>query len=899
MSMLLLWLRGLIARRPGRLIGTACGVAAAVALLAALGSFLAASKATMTRRAVADVAVDWQVLLATGSNPAPAGMAVAATPKVRAALPVGYAASTGLSAAAGGQVQSTGAAVVLGLPGGYEQTFPQQLRTLAGSGSTGADSPGVPGVLLAQQTAANLHVGPGGTLTIGRAGLRPVSVGVARVVDLPQANSLFQAVGAPAGAQPSAPPDNVVLLPGGLWHQLFDPLAAVHPEQVRTQIHVRLDHALPHDPAAAYSTALSAGHHLESRLAGAGVVGNNLAAALAAARSDSLYAQVLFVFLGLPGAILAALLTAAGAGAGAERRRREQGLLRARGADPATLLRLAAGETVLVAVTGGLLGLALAALIGRVAFGAAGFGASPAQSVAWAGGAAGAGLLIAAGAVLLPARRDLREISVAVSRGSAARAGRPGWLRYPIDLLLLAGAGAVFAVTSRTGYTLVLAPEGSASISVSYWAFAGPALLWLGSGLLAWRLADLLLGPGKRLLAAGLRPIAGNLAVTVAATMGRQRRVIARSVVLLALAVSFAASTATFNATYRQQAEVDARLSNGGDVTATYPAGAIVSPRTAASLATIPGVRGVEPLVHRFAYIGSDLQDLYGVRPSTISTAVSLQDAYFTGGSAQELMAVLARQPDSILVSAETVKDYQLRLGDQVTLRLQDSRTKMLTPVVFRYAGIVKEFPTAPKDSFFITNASYVAARTGTGTGTVSAFVLDTAGSNPAAVAGRVRALTGSSAAVSDITSTRRAVGSSLTAVDLAGLTRVELFFAVVLAVTAGGLLLGLGLAERRRTFALASALGARPRQLASFVWSEAAFILLGGLAAGGLTGALLARMLVSVLTGVFDPAPAHLAVPWLYLAAVVVLTGGAVVAAVAALGRLLRRPVLSELGDL
>jgi len=379
--------------------------------------------------------------------------------------------------------------------------------------------------------------------------------------------------------------------------------------------------------------------------------------------------------------------------------------------------------------------------------------------------------------------------------------------------------------------------------------------------------------------------------------MGRQRRVIARSVVLLALAVSFAASTATFNATYRQQAEVDARLSNGGDVTATYPAGAIVSPQAAASLATIPGVRGVEPLVHRFAYIGSDLQDLYGVRPSTISTAVSLQDAYFTGGSAQELMAVLARQPDSILVSAETVKDYQLRLGDQVTLRLQDSRTTMLTPVVFRYAGIVKEFPTAPKDSFFITNASYVAARTGTDT--VSAFVLDTAGSNPAAVAGRVRALTGSSAAVSDITSTRRAVGSSLTAVDLAGLTRVELAFAVVLAVAAGGLLLGLGLAERRRTFALASALGARPRQLASFVWSEAAFILLGGLAAGALTGALLARMLVSVLTGVFDPAPAHLAVPWLYLAAVVVLTGGAVVAAVAALGRLLRRPVLSELGDL
>ncbi len=896
MSTLLLWMRGLARRHRGRLLGTACGVAVAVALLASLGSFLAASKATMTRQAVAGVAVDWQVLVATGSDPLRARQTVASTPGVQAALPVGYAASTGLSATAGGATQSTGAAVALGLPGGYEQSFPQQIRSLAGSAATGTPA-GLADVLLAQQTAANLHIGPGAALSIGRAGLPPVTLRVARVVDLPQANSLFQSVGAPSGGQPSAPPDNVLLLPAGLWHQLFDPVALAQPDQVRTQVHVQLTHALPHDPAAAYTAALGAGHNLESRLAGTGMVGNNLAAALSAARSDALYAQVLFVFLGLPGAILAALLTAALAGAGADRRRREQGLLRARGATSRTLLRLAGAEAALVGVTGSLLGLAVAALVGRSAFGSAAFGASGGQGIVWAAGASAAGLLIAAATMLLPPRRDLRETTVAASRGSTARAGRPVWLRYPLDLLALVGAGAVFAVTSRAGYTLVLAPEGSASISVSYWAFAGPALLWLGSGLLAWRLSDLLLGRGRRLLAAGLRPVAGNLAGTVAASMGRQRRVIARSIVLLALAISFAGSTATFNATYRQQAEVDARLSNGGDVTATYPAGARVSPAVGASLATVPGVRRVEPLQHRFAYIGTDLQDLYGVRPTTVRAAVSLQNAYFTGGSAAQLMSTLARQPDSILVSAETVKDYQLRLGDPITLRLQDSRTRTLTPVSFRYAGIVKEFPTAPKDSFFITNAGYVAARTGTDT--VSAFILDTAGSNPAAVAGRVRALTGPAAAVTDITSTRTAVGSSLTAVDLAGLTRVELAFAVVLAVAAGGLLLGLGLAERRRTFALAAALGARPRQLAGFVYSEASLILLAGLGAGAVTGTLLSRMLVTVLTGVFDPAPAHLAVPWGYLAAVVALTVAAVLGAVAALGKLLRRPVLTELRDL
>ena len=57
-------------------------------------------------------------------------------------------------------------------------------------------------------TAANLHAGPGDTIRIERAGQPPMTVAVAGVVDLPFANSLFQKVGAPSGAQPSAPPDN-------------------------------------------------------------------------------------------------------------------------------------------------------------------------------------------------------------------------------------------------------------------------------------------------------------------------------------------------------------------------------------------------------------------------------------------------------------------------------------------------------------------------------------------------------------------------------------------------------------------------------------------------------------------------------------------------------------------
>ncbi|MGY5050271.1 hypothetical protein ACWDE0_32435 [Streptomyces sp. 900105755] len=50
--------------------------------------------------------------------------------------------------------------------------------------------------------------------------------------------------------------------------------------------------------------------------------------------------------------------------------------------------------------------------------------------------------------------------------------------------------------------------------------------------------------------------------------------------------------------------------------------------------------------------------------------------------------------------------------GDTVDLRIQDARTKSLRTVPFHYAGIAKEFPTAPKDSFFVANAAYIAQAT-------------------------------------------------------------------------------------------------------------------------------------------------------------------------------------------
>lgn len=873
----LTWIQGLVVHRSARLGAVSAGVAVAVALLASLGMFLTSSKATMTQRSIATVAVDWQIEAQAGAKPAAILSKVRANPSIIKALPVAFGSTSGFEARPGKSLQQTGAGVVLGLFPTYRNTFPAELRQLVGSSD---------GILVAQQTAANLQVGIGDEVSFHRGPLGSVRLQVTGIIDFSQANSLFQKVGSPVGAQPQAPPDNVVVVSLDRWHRLFDPLINKGLGSQHYQIHARIDHSLPPDPGAAFSMVTGEALNLEAKLSGRGLVGNNIGAALDAARSDALYAQVMFLFLGLPGAVLAGLQTTTLALSSGESRLREQALLRIRGASVAQALRLAILEAAAVAALGGALGLAGAAILGRAVLKSAVFGASLRSEIFPVIWALLAGIVVATLAIARPAVMAARHEAVNRAGRSSLRSGVPRWQQHYLDLVLLTLSAVVFWATGNNGYQLVLAPEGAPQISVSYWAFAAPLFLWLGMGLLIARLASAGLQRGRGVLARMTRPLAGELSGTVAASMDRQRILLSRAVVLVALTIAFAMSTAVFNSTYRKQAHVDALLTNGADVAVTESPGVNVGPGETARLAQVAGVSSVEPLQHRFAYVGADLQDLYGVRPASIVNATGLQDAYFLGGTAQQLMGKLAASPDAVLVSDETVKDFQLRPGDSLRLRLRTGTDNTLVSVPFHYAGIVREFPTAPSDSFLVANADYIAKQTVSEA--VGSFLVNTDIASPRSVATALRTRLGSSAQVSDISSSERLVGSSLTAVDLSGLTKIELGFALVLAATATGLVLSLGLAERRRTFAIATALGAKSKQLGAFIWSEAAFVGVGGISMGILSGYLLSYMLVEILTGVFDPPPSSLSFPWIYLAAVggiAVVAGFA--AGLAAIGRM------------
>jgi putative ABC transport system permease protein len=458
-------------------------------------------------------------------------------------------------------------------------------------------------------------------------------------------------------------------------------------------------------------------------------------------------------------------------------------------------------------------------------------------------------------------------------------------------LVALAVAGLVYWLTVRTSFSAVVNPDSNPTLSLSVYMFLAPALLWVGATLLLVRI-------GGRALSSVASRAAGERATSwlrfQLVSIGRRGPAINRGLVLVGLLLAFGVEVSLFGATYDQQARVDAQLTLGADVVVRTPPSPHATAGVARDLSHTPGVAGFTGVDHSYAYVGPDLQDTFGIDPLTIRRATSLRNSYFLGGSANQMLDRLRATPDGILVSRETVTDYSLALGDLLKLRVYDRPAGRFRVAPFHVVGIVQEFPAAPHDSFMVTNLPYL-KRVTRDPGPNLYFVK--AAGDPVAlshlVAERTRSL---GAEVRNIREQTAQTVSSITTVDLGGITRIEEVFVLVLAAAAMALFTMVALAERRHEFATMEALGATLRRVASFLWSEAAVVIAAAVALAALLGWLLAEMLVAMLQHVFDPPPDHLAAPWGFLAALAAAAIGGTVVSAALASLAIRRTQIGTL---
>ncbi len=749
---------------------------------------------------------------------------------------------------------------VFGLDNTYLEQDPS-IRIVDGSYESGSG-------LLSAEAARALSISPGGVVQLRVPGMsQPLSVRISGITDVSQAKSLFYSregkqleqfvyvrnsviVGPEVFSETIIPAfRNVTTAPGTILRSR--PILEVDVFAARDPLDA--------DPATALTQTKVVANAINAVAPGQDVLIDNISNALEVASEDARTAKRMFAFLGLPGALLAAILTSYAGGVLASALRREQAILRIRGANRDHLLRMHALRTLALAAVGSLLGVVLGLVSAALVLSPDALAsASPVSLLVSALLGAGVGFL-ATGVALYAAGR--RAITHQISDERAQLASRPPlWRLLGIDFLILGAAAAVAWYQRRHGGFEGV--RGSVyfgrSVVLRQYLVIIPIGIWLGGVLVLGRVVERLFAhlPLPRRHRFG-RPLRGLLTRSIR----RRSWAGASAVIMVGLIVALGTSVASFSASYDQAKARDARFVVGSDVRVTpAPISALDHPPQYADSLQVPGIQTATPVVYGLlnALVESELNEDAGnmaaVDPAAFGQVAPLVDSHFVGTTAVNAMDSLQRQPDGVFLSVELADRLDVEPGDDVqVLFARATQDQQLAEM--KVIGLFERVPGFPEGVDLLvniqrqlqlipsTNATFFLARTTD----PSDATLDRA------VAG-VQAGPGSTDALQIDT---RATSldkdqSSLAALNIRGLLTLESAYGLAMAATAITIFVFGLLLQRRREYVTLRAQGMRIGKIRTLLVTESVGVAVVGAAIGALVGAGMAYFLVTVLRPLF-----------------------------------------------
>ncbi len=379
---------------------------------------------------------------------------------------------------------------------------------------------------------------------------------------------------------------------------------------------------------------------------------------------------------------------------------------------------------------------------------------------------------------------------------------------------------------------------------------------------------------------------------------------LASGIIGLGLVVALGVGLALFAATYDATKAKDARFAVGADIRVTPSV--LSAHRPDASYApalAVPGVSAVTPVVfdlENAVLIGPHNQkrkNLAAVDPKGIARVAPLPDQVFIDATAADSIAALGGDPRGVLVDEETADDLSVDVDDPVDIILALG-TKRETQARFRVVGLFERFPgTAAGANLVIDLERY---RAETGIEPVDFFLASVQDRSPAGLARAVASLDAGPGAVDPIhiDTTGTALDkdqSSLTAVNVNGLVRLNSFYVLLMSATAIAIFVFGLMLQRRGEYVALRAQGLRSGELRALVLVETAVVTICGLAAGLVVGTLTAFLSIRILRGLFILDP-RMTMPPGRLATLAALVAAAALVSGLAATEILRRLDPSEI---
>lgn len=859
MAILIYSLR-LVLRSPGRSLTLVAGLALGVALVVSVLLFVASASRQLTQTAIASVPVDMVGHATVATVDENAILAnFRSQPGVNSVEPLEAVDFTAASKAGSGQTK-TPAGRIFAIDPSFLTTYD---LLGVGSGAFTTD-----GVLISEATASRLGLAAGDTITLEIAALSaPYQAKVTGVVDTSRSEPLFMS-GDPTKEGEFQLLSDIVVMDRALFARELRPqlLATVAPLPADTgaapakgsanappidaQQYVRIDHAsLPANPNDARIRIDSMRRALERQFSGDVKVASNLGTVLTRARSDVLGAKLLFIFLGLPGVVLAIFLARYASELYGEAQRREIGLLRARGASTPQVLAIAGISATVLGIAGSALGICIGTLVTLVSRGNNALSdVTLSTFIGIAPWALLAGLVMALISSFMPAWDALRHNVTAERRRIKRTEKSPLWKRYWLDVAMLGLAALVLLIVKVAGGFKPNGGEGQ-SISLAFYLFIAPLFLWIGLTLFMQRVLVRLIPMAAR-YAAGR---SSGLGLVAARSMGWRTNRVTSAVTIIALTLSFGISLGLFTSTYAAEKQTGSRYVVGSDVRITPALGSAQAADIEQKL-LVPGAHAVTGVTRDTkALVGSERRTVYGIDPMTFTEAAFLPDSFVVGGNAAGLLSKLKDTPNGIIVNRDEAIQFNIAVGDPVLVRLStaaggyaDVRTQAI--------GIVKFFPTSSQDSDFIMNRELMAQSRRT---TASDFYLvkaDGTETGATAVSASVKPLFGtvSPARIEDLKTARRVDESSLTTLNVGGLGSIERTFTLIIAFAGFGIFLLAAIAERAKEYSTMRAVGASPGQLRTLLFVEGGSIVISGVLLSIPAGFLFASVLITLLSSIF-----------------------------------------------